>query len=68
MKIIEVNSPTTIKEFTQLPFKIYKKDKNWIPHLKQDIEKVFNPKKNKAHRHGQIIRWILTDKDNNTIG
>jgi len=68
MKIIEVNSPTTIKEFTQLPFKIYKKDENWIPHLKQDIEKVFNPKKNKAHRHGQIIRWILTDKDNNTIG
>ncbi|MCO6499726.1 MAG: hypothetical protein J5I47_05030 [Vicingus serpentipes] len=68
MKIIEVNSKESIKAFHQLPYKIYKNDKNWIPHLKQDIEKVFNPKQNKAHTKGKIIRWLLVDDNKKTIG
>ena len=68
MKIIEVNSPPTINEFLSLPKKIYQDDKNWIPHLKQDIEKVFNPKQNKAHAKGKITRWVLRDEDNEAIG
>jgi len=68
MKIIEVNSPKSIKSFHQLPYTIYKNDKNWIPHLKQDIEKVFNPKQNKAHAKGSIVRWILKDDKKQTIG
>ncbi len=68
MKVIEVNSKNTIKAFQNVPSKIYKNDKNWIPHLKQDIEKVFDPTKNKAHKTGKITRWILVDKDNENIG
>jgi len=64
MQVIEVKDSKTIKDFLNLPYKIYQNDKNWIPHLKQDIEKVFNPEQNKAHSNGKIIRWIL--KDNNT--
>lgn len=67
MQIIEVNNKQTIKDFLNLPYNIYKNDKNWIPHLKQDIEKVFNPSQNKAHANGKIIRWILKD-NNETIG
>jgi hypothetical protein len=68
MKVIEVNSKRTVKAFLNLPFKIYKNDNHWIPHLKQDIEKVFDPSKNKAHNTGKIIRWILTDDNNESIG
>ena len=68
MNIIEVNTPQTINEFLDLPFKIYQNDKNWIPHIKQDIEKVFDPKQNKAHVNGKIIRWLLTDDNNKPIG
>ena len=68
MQVIEVKDKKTINEFLNLPFKIYEDDKNWIPHLKQDIEKVFDPLKNKAHSNGKIIRWILTDENNLTIG
>lgn len=68
MKIIEVNSKETIKAFHQLPYKIYKNDKNWIPHLQQDIEKVFDPQQNKAHARGKIVRWILLDEKQGTIG
>lgn len=68
MKIIEVTNKQTTNDFLNLPWLIYKNDKNWIPHLKQDIEKVFDPKQNKAHVNGKIIRWILKDNSNKTIG
>jgi len=63
MKLTEVNNSSAIKDFHRVPFLIYKNDKNWIPHLKQDIEKVFDPTKNKAFEHGKAIRWILKDGD-----
>lgn len=68
MQIIEVKDAKTKKEFIHLPWKIYKDDQNWIPHLKQDIEKVFDPSQNKAHANGKIIRWILLDEYQKTIG
>ena len=37
MTIIEVKSAAHVKLFHQIPFEIYKKDSNWIPHIKQDI-------------------------------
>ncbi|MCB0400695.1 MAG: hypothetical protein KDD41_01300 [Flavobacteriales bacterium] len=68
MQIKQVVDDTTKKEFTDLPWKIYQNDPNWIPHLKQDIEKVFDPQQNKAHANGKIIRWILQDANEQTIG
>lgn len=67
MTIVEVCDKNTVKEFHNLPFAIYKDDKNWIPHLKQDIDKVFDEQKNKFFRHGEAIRWILQEKGK-TIG
>lgn len=62
MQIIEVTNEKQKEEFIQLPHKIYKHDKNWVPHLKQDIEAVFDPKKNKFFRQGEIQRWILKEE------
>jgi GNAT superfamily N-acetyltransferase len=67
MLIEEVKDAKIEKEFLQLPFKIYKNDPHWVPHLKQDIQAVFDPKKNKFFRHGEAIRWILTE-NGKTIG
>ena len=61
MKIIEVKDAKEISEFHKLPFEIYKNDPNWIPHLKQDIEKIFDSKKNKLWRNGSAKRWLLID-------
>ena len=47
MTIIEVKTSAHIKTFHQIPFEIYKNDSNWIPHIKQDVEKVFTKKENK---------------------
>ena len=67
MSIREVSEAKTEAEFLKLPFKIYKNDPHWVPHLKQDIQAVFDPKKNKFFRHGEVIRWIM-EKDGKTIG
>lgn len=67
MAILEVNDSKTEKEFHKLPFRIYKNDPHWVPHLRQDIEGVFDPKKNKFFRHGEVIRWIL-EENGKTVG
>jgi len=68
MQITEVKEKAEITAFHKVPFLIYKDFKNWIPHLKQDIEKVFDPSKNKAFRGGEAKRWILKDEKGNLIG
>ena len=68
MELVEVNSKSTIKSFHNLPYKIYKGNKIWVPHLKQDIEFIFNKKKNKQLRNGKAIRWILLNNNHKVIG
>ncbi|WP_338393634.1 hypothetical protein [Fulvitalea axinellae] len=67
MQFIEVNDKGTVSEFLRLPLKIYKNEPNWIRPLDQDIESVFDKKKNKFFRHGQCVRWILQD-NGQTVG
>lgn len=68
MNIQQVVTGKHVQEFHKLPFKIYQNDSNWIPHLKQDVEKIFNAKKNKAHSHGKAIRWLLYNQRQEVIG
>lgn len=67
-KIVEVNNPKRAKEFIMLPVRLYKNEKNFIRPLNQDIEEVFDPKKNKFFRNGEAIRWLLLDENNTTVG
>ena len=68
MNIVEVRDKTTAREFLMLPVRLYKDDPNWIRPLDQDINGVFDPKKNKFFEHGECIRWLLRDTDGKTIG
>ncbi|OUV76114.1 MAG: hypothetical protein CBC83_01110 [Flavobacteriales bacterium TMED123] len=68
MQLVEVNNKRTIKSFHQLPFRIYKNNKVWIPHLKQDVEAVFDKQKNKQLRHGEAVRWVLLNAKGKIIG
>lgn len=67
MSIREVRDAKSEQAFYDLPKKIYKNDPYWIPHLIQDLKKVFDPKKNKFFRHGKLQRWIL-ERDGEVIG
>ncbi len=68
MKLIEVNDKQSEKEFVQIAVEIYRGDANWIRPLDNDIDNVFDPKKNKAFRHGEAIRWILKSEEGKLLG
>lgn len=68
MQLKPVDSKRRVKAFQKVPWRIYADDPNWIPHLKQDIEAVFDPKKNKYFRHGEAQRWVLFGDDGKPIG
>lgn len=68
MRLTLVESKKNIAEFHKVPSGIYKNDSNWIPYLKQDVEKTFDPKKNRAFRNGKAARWVLKGDDGTLIG
>lgn len=67
-RLITVSGKDEVLEFLQFPAELYKDDKNWIRPLDQDVEAVFDPKKNKLFRHGEAIRWLLKDESGKTVG
>ncbi|HNS16589.1 MAG TPA: hypothetical protein PKH94_09815 [Bacteroidales bacterium] len=65
---IEVNNRRTRKEFLLLPVRLYKKDQWYIRPLDRDVERVFDPERNKFFRMGECTRWILVDERGKTVG
>jgi hypothetical protein len=68
MQIIPVTDFTTAKEFIEVAVVLHKNDPNWIRPLNKDIDEVFDKKKNKAFRFGEVTRWIMKDEKGNLIG
>src|SRR5450432_2213918 len=68
MKLIEVNSAKTQKQFLEVPLSIYRNDPHWIRPLDIDINAVFDHQKNKLLKNGDAVRWILKDENENFIG
>ena len=68
-RIRQVNSKSDIVIFHKVPDYIYREDSNYIPHIQDDIEKVFDHKRNKLFKQGGIAcRWVAQDKEGRTIG
>jgi len=68
MHVIPVTDPRSERAWMELPWRIYARDANWIPHLKQDVAKVFDPQKNKLLKEGKAMRWLLQDEHGGPIG
>lgn len=68
MQLVEVTHSQLAKEFLEVNALINKGNPNYIRPLDKDINDVFNPKKNKAFRFGQVVRWILKNSSGELIG
>lgn len=69
MQILEVGTDSHLRnEFLKLPVRIYRNNPYWIRPLDNDIESVFDPKKNKFFEDGECIRWIAIDSSGQTVG
>ena len=69
MRLIEVQDDKTRAAFHAVPRRIYADDPVWIPHLKQDIDKVFDQDKNRIFKKGgQAKQWVARDGDGRWVG
>jgi len=68
MKLIEVKTNQDKKEFIDFPKELYKADPYWVCQLDSGLESVFDKAKNHTFQHGEAIRWILKDDNDNLIG
>lgn len=68
MRIIQVTDKATTHQWMRLPWRIYAQDANWIPHLLQDVAKVFDAEKNKLLKEGKAERWLVVDDGGTPIG
>jgi len=68
MQLTEVKDSRSAREFLEVNRIINKDDPNYIQPLEKDINDVFDPKKNKAFRHGEATRWILKTEAGKLIG
>lgn len=64
----EVADKKTVRAFLDFPKDLYKNDPNWICPLDNSVEAVFDRKQNAFFTHGEAIRWIFKDDNNNIIG
>lgn len=68
MIITEVSNLKHREQFLDCAREIYKNDKVWVCPLDDNIEAIFDPKKNNFHQHGQCTRWVLHSEDGKLIG
>jgi hypothetical protein len=68
MQIIEVNTKALAKQFILANLLINKDTPNYIRPLDKDVHEVFDKKKNKAFRTGEVKRWILKNDLGHLIG
>ncbi|GAA3937260.1 hypothetical protein [Hymenobacter algoricola] len=68
MPLLVVADASRVRQFLDLPVRLYQDHPNWISPLDQDIESVFDPAKNPNLTQGEAIRWILTDAQGIVIG
>ncbi len=68
MQLVEVTDAITAKQFLLVNIEINQSNPKYIRPLDKDINEVFNRKKNKTFRFGDIIRWILKDENDKLIG
>ncbi len=69
MRAVKVTDKSTLKAWHAVPKLVYAKDPNYIPHLVQDIDKVFDPAKNKVFREGGVAeRWTFYNAAGAPVG
>jgi hypothetical protein len=66
--LIEVADCKLIREFNEFPVLLYKNDHKWCRPLDSSVEVIFDIKKNKQLRNGEIVRWIIKDSSGSCLG
>ncbi|MBF0104515.1 MAG: N-acetyltransferase [Deltaproteobacteria bacterium] len=58
IKILQVKSCKDKRAFIDLPYRLYKGEKNWVPPLKMERHEFFNPKKNPYFDNARVQLFV----------
>ncbi len=67
IQIISVDSASLHKEFLNFSARLYGNNQNYVRSLDQDIERIFDPSKNKLFENGQCERFLFVE-NKKTVG
>ncbi len=68
MQLTEVKTRADEKDFIRVNVLMNESNANYIRPLDDEIQEVFNEKKNKNFQHGEAKRWILKDDSGKLLG
>ena len=68
MQINPVKTGKSEREFLNFPRRLYHNDPHYIVPFDNEIRKAFNRKVNPYFDHGDAVRWIVVNEENQTIG
>jgi hypothetical protein len=63
-----VASRRDLRRFVAFPYDLYRDNPYWIPTLRSEVYKVFNPKKNAFFEHGSIQPFLALDGEDRVVG
>jgi hypothetical protein len=67
LEIVPVRSRRDLKEFIQLPYRLYRNDPHWIPPLWVERYETLHPKKNPFYGHAEV-KLFLARRKGSTVG
>lgn len=68
LKEVKREDKCLVREFLELPKRIYKNTAEWVCPFDSSIEAVFDPAKNKLFQDGEAIRWVAYNAEGECVG
>ena len=68
LKEVKREDKRLVREFLELPKRIYKNTPEWVCPFDSSIEDVFDPAKNKLFQDGEAIRWVAYNAEGECVG
>jgi hypothetical protein len=65
--IIRVEDKAALKDFVDLPYRLYAHDPNWVPPLKSEVYALLTPGKNPWFEHGEA-QYFLAKRGERIVG
>ncbi len=68
MKVVKVETKKELVEFIRVPWRIYRKDSNWVPPIVADMMTLLNKKKNPFFKHADADFFYVLDDYSRPLG
>ncbi len=60
LEVREVRTRRDVRQFVDVPWRIYSEDPQWVPPLRLDVKDFINPRKHPFYRHGRATQFVAT--------